>query len=235
MLAGTSDWRRDALDRLGSAAILIGGTRPWPTSPGWSWPVADAPQVELQLATALPGIRIDAAAMPRQEGRARLSLLCRSGGGSDRNIVVKLALVDDGLEREALALELLTDRPVPGIATPRVLASGRLDADITFLATDALGLDRQRPAIGEPLHSFERDLAERLASLPRPSGTAHDAVPVHGDLAPWNLRRTGRGLALFDWEAAGWGAPGSDLAHYRSSCTELRSSSLRTSLRARQR
>jgi len=222
MLAGTSDWRRDVLDRVGSAAILIGGTRPWPISPGWQWPAADAAQVESQLTAALPGIRIEAAVMPRQAGRARLSLLCRSGGNSDQDIVVKLALVGDGLERETLALELLTDRPLPAIATPRVLASGQLDDDIVFLATDAVGLDRQRPAIDEPLHRFEHDLAERLAGLPRPSDIASDAVPIHGDLAPWNLRRTGRGLALFDWESAGWGAPGSDLDFYRRSCEELR-------------
>ena len=221
-LAGTSDWRRDVLDRVGSTAILIGGTRPWPMSTGWQWPTGDTAQLESRLATALPGIRIEAAVLPRQAGRARLSLLCRSGDSSGRSIVVKLALVDDGLERETLALQLLTDKPLPAIATPRVLASGHLDDDITFLATDALGLDRQRPAIDEPLHSFEHDLAERLVALPRPSGIAPDAVPVHGDLAPWNLRRTGRGLALFDWEAAGWGAPGSDLEFYRRSCEELR-------------
>ena len=91
-----------------------------------------------------------------------------------------------------------------------------------FLATDALGLDKQRPAIDERLGSFERDLAERLDTLPRPPGIAADAIAVHGDLAPWSLRRTGRGLALFDWEEAGWGAPGSDLAHYRHSCEKLR-------------
>jgi hypothetical protein len=222
LLAGTSDWRRDVLDRIGSAAILIGGTRPWPVSPGWQWPASDAAQIESQLTDALPGIRIEAAVLPRQAGRARLSLLCRSGDRRDRDIVVKLALIGDGLERETLALELLTDRPLPAVATPRVLASGHLDDDIMFLATDALGLDRQRPAIDEPLRTFERDLAERLASLPRPPDTDPDAVPVHGDLAPWNLRRTGRGLALFDWEAAGWGAPGSDLSFYRQSCDSLR-------------
>jgi thiamine kinase-like enzyme len=45
---------------------------------------------------------------------------------------------------------------------------------------------------------------------------------VHGDLTPWNLRRTPRGLVLFDWESTGWGEPGSDLALYRRSCDEVR-------------
>ena len=107
------------------------------------------------------------------------------------------------------------------------MATGVSTDDVTFLATDALGLDGQRPALDEPLHRFERDLAERLAALPRPSDAPDDAVPVHGDLAPWNLRRTSRGLALFDWEAAGWGAPGSDLAYYRRTSSELAGRSLR--------
>ena len=223
ILAGTSDWRRNSLDLVGAAAILVAGTRPWPSTHGWRWPDLDAATIEERLAAALPGIGIDAAVMPRQIDRPRLSLLCRMPGGSSAiEVVVKLGITGDGIENEARTLSLLTERPLPGIATPRVLATGRLDADVTFIATDALGLDRQRPALDESLHSFERDLAERLASLPRPSGTPPDAVPVHGDLAPWNLRRTGRGLALFDWEAAGWGAPGSDLASYRRSCAELR-------------
>lgn len=231
MLAGTSDWRRNALDVLGAGAVLLLGTRRWPPAPPWSWPAFDADEVERRLAPALPGLAVVAGVLPRQPGRARLSLLCRQPvPGGHRDVVVKLATVGDGLEREAQALSLLTARPLPGIATPRVLASGTMDGTgeaIAFLATDALGLDRQRPAIAEPLRSFERDLADRLGGLPRPPETSDHAVPVHGDLAPWNLRRTSRGLALFDWEAAGWGEPGSDLAYYRRTSAELGGWSLR--------
>jgi len=230
VLAGTSDWRRNVLETLGAGAVLIAGTRPWPTSIGWRWPGIDVRDIEQRLQASLPGIGIDAAAMPRQIDRARLSLLCHQAR-PERTIIVKLAAVDDGLEHEAMALSLLTDRPLPGIATPKVVATGLLGDGIAFLATDALGLDRQRPALDESLHSFERDLGDRLALLPRPADAPDDSVPVHGDLAPWNLRRTGRGLALFDWETAGWGAPGSDLAHYRQSCAQL----TKWSVRARQR
>jgi hypothetical protein len=218
-LAGTSDWRRGVLDRAGAGAILLLGTRWLPAAPGWSWPSLDEVELAAALHDALPDIRIDAAAIPRQADRTRLSLLCRV---DDRPVVVKLGAADDGIENEARVLSLLTDHPLPAIATPQVLATGRLGDDMTFLATDALGLGRQRPAIGETLSSFERDLADRLASLPRPSDADNQLVPVHGDLAPWNLRRTTRGLALFDWEAAGWGPPGSDLDHYRRACASLR-------------
>ncbi len=221
MLAGTSDWRRDLLDRLGSAAVAVVGTRPWPTTTAWPWPSADPPTIEAALGELVDRITIVAAAAPRQHGRARLSLLGRVG---IHDVVVKLGRPDDGIEVESAALELLTSDPLPGILTPRVIGSGRVDVGepIAVLVTTALGIDGQRPAIDEPLRTFTADLAERLAVLPKPLDTPDEAVPVHGDLAPWNLRRTSRGLALFDWEAAGWEAPGSDLDHYRRTCAELR-------------
>ncbi len=136
---------------------------------------------------------------------------------------------DDGsLEREQRALRLLARDPLPGIATPETLDAGVLriaDATIGYLVTTSLALHRQRPAVDEPLRSFEADLASRLDALP-PSRAAGDTggalVPVHGDLTPWNLRRTPRGLALFDWEDAGWGASGSDIAHYRRASDAIR-------------
>ncbi len=214
MLGGTSDWRRSALDRVGSTVIGLTGTHRLPPTTPWPWPDCQPGDLVDALHEALPGLTIVAAAAPRQSGRRRLSVLARSQG---RDVVVKLGRTNDGLETETQVLRLLSDTALPGIATPHVLAAGVLELvdPVAFIATGALGLHRQRPALDEPLRTFEADLGERLQSLERPVGTAADAVPTHGDLAPWNLRRTSRGLALFDWESAGWGPPGSDLAHYR--------------------
>jgi hypothetical protein len=219
-LAGTSDRRRDALDRLGAGLIRLAGTRLLPVASPWAWPEQRADVVVDELSEAMPGLTLIAAVVPRQDGRHRLSLLCRWRGDL---IVVKLGVPGDGLDIEALALDLLTADPLPGVRTPALLRSGTTPGEqpVSYLATSALGLDRQRPALGEPLRTFESDLAARLAGLPRPDGTPRDHVPVHGDLAPWNLRRTAHGLALFDWEAAGWGAPGSDLDHYQRACAGL--------------
>lgn len=219
-LAGASDWRREMLDRIGAAAVAVAGSACWPPAHEWSWPTDSPDEITGGLDRHIPGISIIGAVAPRQPGRRRLSLLCVAGGDE---VIVKLGVPDDGIETETLALRLLSDAPLPGIATPSVIASGHLGeaGSVAFLATDAIGLDKQRPAIDVPLTGFEADLGHRLASLPRPPGTPDDAVPVHGDLAPWNLRRTPRGLALFDWEAAGWGPPGSDLAHYRAACASL--------------
>ncbi len=220
-LAGASDWRRDLLDRVGSTAIGIAGTGIWPVEAAWPWPAPQPTELVERLHDALPGLDIVAAAAPRQAGRTRLSVL---GTWHHADIVIKFGQPDDGIETEVAALRLLEQDPLPSIATPAVVASGVLDdgEHIAYLATTAVGLDGQRPAVDEPLYTFESDLAERLRGLPRPAGGHPDDIPTHGDLAPWNLRRTGRGLALFDWEDAGWRPPGSDLAHYRRTCDELR-------------
>ena len=220
-LTGASDWRRSLVDRAGVAmAAALGSGRLRPTD-GPTWPSASADEIRDVLAVALPGFEIVGVAVPRQRGRHRLSLLGRHTG---RSVVVKLGADDGTLEREAHALELLERDPLPGIATPRVLASGRahLGGETTaFVATTAIALTRQRPAVDEPLRTFESDLAARLHALPHPTSTA-GLTPVHGDLTPWNLRRTPRGLALFDWEDAGWAPPDSDLRRYRAACDEIR-------------
>jgi hypothetical protein len=221
-LSGTSDWRRGMLDRAGTAALTVAGARPLPTATLPEWPPIGWDRLDDQLRAALPGIRLLGAVAPRQRGRARLSMLGRMTGNL---VVVKLGRPDDGLGREGAALQLLSRDPLPGIATPEPLAAGTIRADesvIEFLVTTSVALHKQRAAIDEPLRSFESDLASRLAGLPTGPDHHEGLVPVHGDLTPWNLRRTPRGLALFDWEAAGWGDPSSDLVHYRSTCDEVR-------------
>ncbi len=221
LLSGTSDWRRDLVDRFGTIAVRIAGAEKLSRAPVPSWPVDGIDDLDTALRMVLPGFRPLGLVLPRQSGRQRLSALGRMTGNL---VVVKLGGDDDVLRHEASVLQLLADRPLPGIATPEPLGFGPLTLGhetLTFLATTGIALRGQRPAIDEPLHRFEHDLGERLGALPT-HGAANTDVPVHGDLTPWNLRRTSRGLALFDWETAGWGPPGADLAHYRTACDEVR-------------
>ncbi len=221
-LAGASDWRRAGLDRLAAQRLRL-GTALLPTATRWAWPDQSVGEVESTLADALPGAELVGAVLPRQPDRHRLSALVDVGG---RLVVVKLGRPGTGIERETEALRLLEGNPLPGIATPVVVAAGGSD-DLVFIATEATDLRRQYAAIDEPLRTFEADLTERLSLLGRPTDSAPEHVPVHGDLTPWNLRRTPRGLALFDWEAAGWGPAGSDLALYRATCASLPRRTLR--------
>lgn len=223
-LAGTSDWRRSVVDRCGTGILAIAGAGRLPTATWPHWPPIGWPSLEAELRRQLPGFTVLGAVVPRQPNRPRLSLIGRITGNL---VVVKLGPPDDGIEREALVLDLLARDPLPWIATAERLEAGTMTIDghaVAFLASSGLAAGHQRPAIDEPLRTFESDLAERLGDLPCvPDATRpDDLVPVHGDLTPWNLRRTPRGLVLFDWESAGWGAPGSDLRLYRRSCDEVR-------------
>lgn len=224
-LAGSSDWRRAAIDASSVALLSVVGASRLPPAAGPHWPTPDLERLRAALAAPLPGLDLLGAAVPRQAGRARLSLVGRTGGSP---AVIKLGEPGDGIEREAQVLQLLARNPLPAIATAHVIATGTLDLDdgaVAFLATTAVAIGRQRAAIDEPLRTFESDLAHRLRDLPDCPTDDPDAaglVPIHGDLTPWNLRRTPLGLVLFDWESTGWGPVGSDLAHYRRACDEVR-------------
>ena len=246
-LTGASDWRRELADCAGAALIAAAGVVPLRVADGWAWPACGTTDLLDALRAELPGLRLVGAVTPRQPGRQRLSLLGRAAGTFT---VIKLgtgahgaeqahgaAATEGSLRTEATVLRLLEANPLPGIATPKVLAAGTVDCPnpsapggieiIEFVATTSVAIGSQRAAIDAPLRTFAADLAVRLADLPRPVDTDPAAidpevVPVHGDLTPWNLRRTRRGLALFDWESAGWGAPGSDLDTYRRACDDVR-------------
>ncbi len=223
-LAGSSDWRRRLADLVGGFAIALVGPRVLPRVAPWPWPALDPGELVSEFRKELPGFELIGVSLPRQQGRRRLSVLGRSGGALT---VIKIGSTetDGSLATEALVLRLLRINPLPGIATPEVLATGELPSTdghpVSFVATTAVSARTQRPAVDAPLRTFEADLGARLADLPRPDDSPADSVPIHGDLTPWNLRRTSRGLALFDWESARWGPAGYDVATYRRTCNEL--------------
>lgn len=220
-LAGSSDWRRSVLDKTGAGVVRLLGAALGADAAHPHWPTQTWEELDDELVSALPGLRLVGAVLPRQPGRHRLSLLGQMTG---TDVVVKLGAVDAEIRNEAEALSLLERNPLPGIATPRPLASGTVqgvNGNADFLVTTSIAIRRQRAAIDEPLRTFEHDLSARLSDLAT-AQAAPGTVPVHGDLTPWNLRRTSRGLALFDWEAAGWGPPGTDVANYRQACDDVR-------------
>jgi hypothetical protein len=74
-----------------------------------------------------------------------------------------------------------------------------------------------------PLDAILLEIEHALTELARPSGTPAHWRPMHGDFAPWNLRRVGRAaLVLIDWERAGWGPPHADRVLYRATEAALR-------------
>ena len=128
---------------------------------------------------------------------------------------------------------------------PRLLFAGQIEGTFVAVQTPLLGraAPRWTEAHGAFLRSLEtrqivpaaetdlvRALPERIAALSpvRPElasaldsiwpALARMSVPltvVHGDFAPWNLRRNSGGIAAFDWEyGQPGGIPGIDQTHY---------------------
>lgn len=207
-----------AARRVATAAsawlVRLGGAHLLPRSTP-DWTQVSPPALEAELRALAPSFAMLGVVLPRQSERRHMMVFGRSLGTL---VVAKLDADRDAIEHEAEVLRILERRPIPSLLTPRVLATGPLDlGDVdAFAMVTAVVAHRSSPAFGEPLPWLGRDLATRLAALARPASVPEHWVPCHGDLAPWNLRRTPFGLALFDWEAAGYAPPGFDIAHYRA-------------------
>ncbi len=195
------------LVRLGGAHLLPRSTPDWTSVP--------PPAVEAELRSLAPGFSMLGAVLPRQPERRHMMVFGRSLGTL---VVAKLDADRAAIEHEATVLGMLERRPIPSLLTPRVLATGPLELGEVdaFAMVTAVVAHRSSPAFGEALPWLDRDLDDRLGSLERPDSVPDHWTPCHGDLAPWNLRRTPFGLALFDWEATGYAPAGFDRGHYQA-------------------
>jgi hypothetical protein len=112
--------------------------------------------------------------------------------------------------------------PLPGRPAPTPIGPMHRE----FLSRLAFGL-----AASVAQTQLVRDLPGRIAALPEPhpelteplehalsileEGTVRSGA-IHGDFAPWNLRRNGNTIAAFDWEYGNLDGPaGMDEIHYR--------------------
>jgi phosphotransferase family enzyme len=120
------------------------------------------------------------------------------------------------IDTERTAVDMVWRHGPRSFCVPRPLASGFVDR-WAYLVVEALAPRLHRPARNPRLGAITSEVQAALASLPRPTGTSPHWRPMHGDFAPWNLRRTGPGEpVLIDWEDAAWGPPGADEVFYRA-------------------
>ena len=77
-------------------------------------------------------------------------------------------------------------------------------------------------ALIPPVPGLTEQISELVESVvPRPAGTPTHWRGAHGDLTPWNLRRSHRGTWLIDWEDAGWAPPGADDVYFRATIATM--------------
>ena len=215
-LTGASAAPRRASLAVVGGALRVGGTS-WVSHVDRlpAWPHCTPDELESGVRRLLKGFSLLGVVVPRQRTRERVSVLGTAMGNS---VVLKVASDPGPIGREAEALGQLSLRPIPSITTARLLEHGTItvgDVEVCAVAMQHVH-GMQRPAWKAPLQLFGRHLTERLADLPRPAGTPADWTPQHGDLSPWNLRRTSRGLTLYDWEGCTWAPPETDRAYFES-------------------
>jgi hypothetical protein len=157
----------------------------------------------------------------RQASRPGLALLLLRRGTP----VAFVKIRSDGVESlwdEARAQRAVWNFKPRSFGVPEPIACGEVERWRYFI-TVALPPGPHFPPDDPPLDSILQETEAALADLPRPAGMPAHWRPMHGDFAPWNLRRVGRtALVLIDWERAGWGPPHADAVLYRATEAALR-------------
>ncbi len=135
---------------------------------------------------------------------------------------VKVHPTSTGLcDREASALELL-DRSRPrSFRVPAIMDRGAVEGWSYLLLRPLPPRIHHVPA-EPPLPMIAAEIHVGLSVMRRPAGVAHHWEPMHGELAPWTLRKTpDDDLFILDWETVSWGPPGADEVFYRASAAVL--------------
>lgn len=127
---------------------------------------------------------------------------------------IKVREADPGLAQAACVLAALEDSPSPYFHAPAPLGSGAVGR-WGWLAVSPMPSQPHRPARSAPVAAIAGDISHRLSGVLDASEAPAHWRPMHGDLTPWNLRRTGlRNLWLLDWEEAAFGPPDADAVYF---------------------
>ena len=98
-------------------------------------------------------------------------------------------------------------------STPTALLLSDLET-CSYLALAPMEARRHCVVRHPPLAEITSEITAALAGLAKPAAAPPSWLPMHGDFAPWNLRKSGKHLVLYDWEKVGWGPRGADTAWY---------------------
>lgn len=173
-----------------------------------------------QWRLALPEWQAAAVVARRQISRSGFSVLLV---GRHDGPVAFVRVRDGGSDRlgeERRVLSALAATARAAFLCPEPLAAGDYDG-WAWLAVSALPLRPHRPSLHAPVERIATCIQQVLAPVLPRSGTPEHWRPMHGDLAPWNLRELGSRLLLLDWEEAAWGPPEADIVYYAAAVAAL--------------
>ncbi len=172
------------------------------------------------VADVVGGLDAFALLSRRQDHRgAHLILAFRDGSPiTFCKIAGESSAVSFGVEQRCLT-ELSNAKRAP-VIVPRLLVGGTAHG-LQFTAMSALPPRPHRPFWGNVAPILEWLQLSLADVLPR-VGPAH-WVPMHGDFAPWNLRRLWFGShTLFDYEDARYGPPSGDAVFWMVATATLK-------------
>ena len=166
--------------------------------------------------------KFDELSIHRQRGQDRkgFALLLLRDGSPRAFVKIRPSENSGALFREDEALDLITKFRPRTFTAPATIATGE-HGGWRFLALQPLASLIHRTPKRPPITDISEELEAALGKLSRPTSTPEHWLPMHGDLTPWNLRRVGNRLTLFDWEHVGWGPPGSDRTLYQLTSLRL--------------
>jgi hypothetical protein len=186
----------------------------------WSPPMPDDTYLDLWDAwAALIGRVPDAIAVyhrPQAERTGLTLLLC--AGRSSALVRVRQDPGSLTLERE-ISTAAEAARPA-AFRVPRLLGAGEVDG-WSWVGYELIARRPHRP-VRRTVPGLTDQISALVESVvPRPAGVPPHWRGSHGDLTPWNLRRSHTGTWLIDWEDACWAPPGADEVYFRATAAAL--------------
>ena len=142
--------------------------------------------------------------LPRDRRRRRFNLLLLESSGAPVAFAKFTTNPANPLALEAL--KRFEDEPTKAFWSPGLLSTDQA-GNMTVVMSTPMPNRRHWPAILEPdtRHRILEEIRGRLGDL------AYPRAFVHGDFAPWNVRRlAGARIAVVDWEEATKGVAGAD-------------------------
>ncbi len=221
-----------ALHHLAYAAVRLGGTRALLT-PAAPLPATVSGQDlnELCDAVSVAVGRIDCIAVLLRRQELRDGVLGLAFRDSQPVAFIKAApsATASGLEVERACLEVLSGDGTAPCLIPRMLGSGTAGT-LRWNAIAALPPRPHRPAYSCDANAIATWIQDRLEAARPTLPTGHDIAPapshwrpMHGDFAPWNLRKILRGpTAVFDFEDASLAPPSADMTYWTATSAVLR-------------
>lgn len=170
--------------------------------------------------TAMIGRTPEAVAVYKrpQSERSGLTLLLCAG---DSSALVRVRADAATLVRERQISEVAATVLPSAFRVPHLIDAGTVDG-WSWVGYELIA---RRPHL--PVRAEVRGLYDQISELVESVVERRLDVPphwrgAHGDLTPWNLRRSHSGVWLIDWEDAGWAPPGADAVYFRAVVAAMR-------------